>query len=229
MTLPNVPNTFISPRYDDKVVQDLQLSLSNLVWLNKSYHIARIGVNSLDKTTYPQIQANDGSNELFDIRPDNKCSAYSFFEVDKPYQANTYDGDLTCYLSLIVWGNLNLIDPMSTNDFTGTLINDVVNLLKRSGVESMEIEENPEKIFNKYSALKQEHNQYLLRRYTAFKISFYIKTGLINECNLYQNNSIIPNNSIITADTIIRDSINGHRWKLGVDSNGMTQWIDLGI
>lgn len=183
ITLPNVPPSIPNARYDDDIVQRLQNDFAtNLSWLERSYHIARIGLNSKDGKGYPQIQANDGTNTVFDIRPDSQVKAYSFFEIEDKYRLNNFEGEATYFLSVTFWGNLNLIQPATTTDFTGNLIQEVKRRLEIKGVGEMEVEENPEEIFEKYSALTQEANQYLMRRYTAFKIIFEITTGLKNSC-----------------------------------------------
>ena len=128
------------------------------------------------------MQANDGTNENYDIRPDNTVPSYCFFEVEKPYAIDFYDVKATYFLSVTFWGNLNLIDTEKNYDYTGELIRDVVKLLERKESGDLTIEENPEKVFTKYSALKQDANQYLMRRYTAFKITFWIKDHLTDEC-----------------------------------------------
>src|SRR5690606_18195830 len=107
---------------------------------------------------------------------------YCFFTVDKPYVVNINEGSVRYFLSVIFWGNLNIIDPNKTHDFTGELVKDVVKRLERNQAGDMQVEENPERIFPQYTALSQEANQYLLKRYTAFKISFWIKGALQDDC-----------------------------------------------
>ena len=183
MNLPNVPPAITGARHDDYVVQVLQQYLAaNLTWLERCYHIARVGVDSLDKYTYPQIQDNVNKGDCFNIRPDNKVKSYCFFEVENPYELNYYEGEATYNLSVVFWGNLRLIDNTKTYDYTSHLIKQVTELLEKKMVDSLTVEENPERIFSKYSGLKQETNQYLMRKYTAFKITFSLTTGITNNC-----------------------------------------------
>jgi hypothetical protein len=176
------PPYITAPRYDDRIVQDLQIYFTErLSWLDRSFHIARVGVLPEGKT-YPQVQANNGTNENYDIRPDNLIPSYCFFEVEQPYQIDFFDVKATYFLSVTFWGNLNLIDESKSYDYTSELIRDVVKLLERKECGDLKIEENPERVFTKYSALKQDANQYLMKRYTAFKLSFWIKDHLTDEC-----------------------------------------------
>lgn len=183
ITLPNVPPAYAKPRFDDAVVQTLQQEFAaKLTWLERSYHIARVGIIAKDSLSYPQIHANNATNEVFDIRPDSSVKAYSFFEVTSPYEVDFNSQEVSYNLSVIFWGNLPLIDGAAGYDFTGELIQEVTKILNRHDAGSVTIEENPESIFDKYSGLEQEKNQYLLKRYTAFKINFTIIKGLKNDC-----------------------------------------------
>ena len=183
ITLPDVPPIIPSARYDDDIVQQLQLDFdSKLPWLDRAYHIARVGIISKDELSYPQIQANNDSNEHFDIRPDNQIGAYCFFEVESPYIPDFNDREVEYFLSVVFWGNLKIIDGATTTDFTSQLIQDVVKRLSRFDAAGVSVEERPELIFDKYSGLTQEKNQFLLRKYTAFKITFSIKSDLTNDC-----------------------------------------------
>ncbi len=181
LTLPAVPPYFDSPKMDYEVAQNLQKALADeLLWLERAYHIARTGIISEDKVGYPQIYSNNGSAEHFNIRPDLKVKAYSFFEIDSPYTIDYFKGDLNCFFSLVFWGQLNNINSLKQYDFTSELVQDVINVLKENGCDQFRVETRPEKIFDKYSGLLQETRQHLMRPFTAFKISFKTITNITN-------------------------------------------------
>lgn len=183
IVLPVTPPYYSNPQLDYKVIQDLQILLwTELQWLDRSYHLAKVGVDSENKSTYPQIHANNGTDEHFDIRPDKRISSYSFFEIDKPFTIDYNSKECNYYLSIVFWNNLELIDNTKQYDFTSELIKDVVEVLKKRAGENFVIETRPEQIFNKYNALKQENTQLLIRRFSAFKVTFNIKTLLANTC-----------------------------------------------
>jgi hypothetical protein len=171
------------PRYDDAVVQDIQKDfVAKIDWLQRVYAIARVGVDSMSKETYPQIQANNATRASYNIRPDNKCAAYCFFEVEQPYEINYNTKEVKYYLSVVFWGDLSLIDNTKGYDFTGVLIQEVIQRLERRQCGDIKVEENPEKIFYKYSAMKQYATQHMMRRYTSFKIYFTTTTGYEDSC-----------------------------------------------
>lgn len=183
LTLPNRPPYITNPRYDDAVVQDIQKDfVAKLTWLTRCYPIARVGVDAASKETYPQIQANNSTRESYNIRPDNKCAAYCFFEVEQPYEINFNSKEVKYYLSVIFWGDLSLIDNTKGYDFTSQLIQDVSERLERRQCGDLRVEENPEKIFNKYSAMKQYATQHMMKKYTSFKITFTCIKGYENSC-----------------------------------------------
>ena len=103
-------------------------------------------------------------------------------EGSDPYEIDYYDQTAKYFLSTTFWGFLTLIDPGITTDFTGNLIRDAIAVLQRCQCGDITVEENPEKIFDNFTALKQEKNQYLLRKYTAFKIRFTLITYATKIC-----------------------------------------------
>lgn len=184
MILPSVPPYLTSPKLIAKVAQDIQVGLdSKVAWLNLSYHIAKVGIIAETGLTYPQIYANNDTNEHYDIRPDNTVSSFSFLEIESPYSRNEEDGEITYNLSVVVWGNLALIDNTKDYDYTSQLIKDVSDALQELGAENLSIEERPEQIFNKYTGLTQDLKQFLMRKYTAFKIVFQITETYTDECD----------------------------------------------
>jgi len=183
ISLPTVPAYYASPKLEYKIAQNIQVAFdSGLGWLDRSYHIARIGIDASQKTTYPQIYKNDGSKEHFDIRPDSSIGAYSFFEIDRPFVANKYENTLSCFFNVIFWCNLELVDPAKTYDYTSELISEVLDVLASQGAIVTETETRPENIFNNYSALQQELKQHLMRSYSGFKITFEVPTTLNDTC-----------------------------------------------
>lgn len=183
ITLPTVPAYYASPKLEYKIAQNIQVAFdSGLGWLDRSYHIARVGIDASQKSTYPQIYKNDGSKEHFDIRPDSSIGAYSFFEIDRPFVANKYENTLSCFFNVIFWCNLELVDPAKTYDYTSELISEVLDVLALQGAIVTETETRPENIFNNYSALQQELKQHLMRSYSGFKITFEVPATLNDTC-----------------------------------------------
>lgn len=176
------------------MAQTLQLHLdSNIGWLQRAYHIARVGINAEQKVGYPQIYANDGTNKHFDIRPDNKTESYSFFEIDKQYEIDVNNDEVKYFFSLVVWANLKILDSAKTYDFTSELIKDITDSLKFFATDIIDVEVRPEKVFDKYSGIKQELKQFLMKPYTAFKITFSITDSYTDNCTPSPVNSCDQN------------------------------------
>lgn len=188
MILPNVPTPIIDPQFDDEVCQVIQDKLSELDWLVRPYHIVRIGVERKTKLTYPQLYKNDGTYEHYDIRPDDTCDAFSFFFVERPYEVDYYTQEAKYFLSLTVWANLDLIEAAGTTtyagstDYTSLLIRDVIAKLQKCNVGEIEVERNPEKIFDYFTAIQQWQKQNLMKRHTGFKIRFSKIKEATNVC-----------------------------------------------
>jgi hypothetical protein len=180
--LPTVPPAYADPQFEDEVAQTIQQKIAALTWLEKAYHIVRTGVNSVTKETYPQLQANDGTGEHYNLSPDDSCKAYSFFESEAPYDVDYYNQTAKYYLALVVWANIPLIGANDA-DITGDLIKDVVAILQKcNNLGDIKVERNHESIFNKYTSLQQYKNQHLMKRYTAFRISFTKIQEATNVC-----------------------------------------------
>lgn len=183
ITLPSVPPYYSDPKLDYRMAQKLQEAFqTNLSWLDRAYHIAKVGINAEAKTGYPQIHANDGSKEHFDIRADDKIGAYSFIEIEKPYVINFNDDEVRYYFSVVFWCNLDNIDALKDYDFTSELIKDVTDLLLSMEAGSVGVETRPERIFDKYSGIRQDLKQFQMRRFTSFKISFDILDLYTDNC-----------------------------------------------
>ena len=184
MILPAVPAYFASPRLEYKTAQTLQVAFdTHLGWLERSYHIARVGVHGNNKDNYPQIYANNGTDEHYDIRPDESCSGFGFFEVDRASSIDLENDEVTHFLSWVFWGNMALIDATKQYDFSCELAKEAIGVLESYSAGNLTLETRPELIFNKYSGLKQETKQFLLKRYTAFKISFEITEPYSDSCS----------------------------------------------
>lgn len=184
ITLPDVPPYYDNPKLEYKAAQDIQIAFATqLSWLFFSYHIAKVGIIASDDVGYPQIHANDGTQESHDIRPDNACPSYSFLEIERPSSIDIPDDTITYFLSCVFWVDLDLVDGSKLYDYTSELIQDVVNVLSTFDAQSIDIETRPERIFDKYSGLLQHRKQHLMRRYSGFKITFSINDCIVNSCD----------------------------------------------
>jgi hypothetical protein len=172
-----VPAAIVNPVLQARVVQGLQtLFTAELAWIENVYAIARIGVTKTEagEFNYPQIYSGTGAN-YFDIRPDSSLDSYGFFEVNKAYDVDKDQDDVTYNLSFICWYNLPAMDGSKGYDYSPELIAHVLKVIRESdynsNISNVSVDVNPENIFDKYS-LDQATTQFLMYPYGAFKITF---------------------------------------------------------
>lgn len=181
--LPPVPAYYDEPKLDYDIAQRIQLRLdAKLGWLEKSYHIAKVGVEAKTNLTYPQVYKNDGSDEHFNIRPDNKTSSYSFIEIEAPASVDYENGTVEYSLSIVFWNNLRLIDDTKQYDYTSELIIDVIDVLQFFAASNIQEEIRPENIFDKYTQVTQNLKQHLMKMYSGFKITFNVIEPYPDSC-----------------------------------------------
>jgi hypothetical protein len=201
VVIPTVPPYYTAPQLEDDIAQQIQLRfVSKLAWLQNAYHIVKTGVHANEKYTYPLLYANDGTKKYFDIRPDDRVASYSFFEIEKPTTIDSESREYTAHLSIVFWANLERVDPSKDYDFTGELVKDVINVLEYFDAANVTEDRRFERIFDKYTGLKQEDNkQHLMQRNTGFKITFEVTGSLTDTCDPQAINSCQLNIDRINA------------------------------
>lgn len=176
----NPPAQLQDPLYSDYAAQELKALLQAYPWIEVEdiYGVVRTGVYSgkaedeLRGKTYPQIYAGTGKKN-FNISPSTKKNVYIFFESNG-FGMDFKEDEGQLNMSLILWGQLNKIDPSKDYDYTPELIQDVLSVLTYFEASSVRVIEEPEEVFSKYTLYTQVKNQFLMRPYTAFKIEFVI-------------------------------------------------------
>lgn len=168
---------YANPKMEAKIVQDLQIVLDTVSWLDtdNNYPIAHIGTDKFEEksVSFPRVYKNDNSVNYTDVRPNDNLTAFSFWEINEPYNYLRDEQDVEANLSLIIWFNLKLVDATKDYDYGAELRAEIVELLKDNGIDSdMEIEIRPLEIFEKYSGLVENDLKYLGYPYSAFKITF---------------------------------------------------------
>jgi hypothetical protein len=165
-----------SPVLVEAIVQGLQTELHSLDWLEYIFPIAEIGEDD-EMSTYPTIYREDGTFEYAALLPDDEVKAYSWF-MDNGFDIGL-DGELNIYqLTLYVWAKLDNISA-NTNDFTMTLVNDVLGKLRDS--ECYNISINTKSPFTEFTAFQNHENAFLKRKRTGFRVDFTIN-GDNNTC-----------------------------------------------
>ena len=147
-------------------------------WLEKAYPLAFVGevTKGDDIHFFPRIYLNNGTTNYIDVQPDKKLKAFSFFELNGVYSINRVEETVTSSVSIIFWANLKCIDKRDY-DYKSELIQDSIRCVTSSpvscDVDTIEVTENFEDIFNKYS-YDQTKTQFFMYPYTSWKLTFTV-------------------------------------------------------
>jgi len=173
---------YANPKMEAKIVQDLQIVLDTVSWLDQAYNypIAHIGTQQ-NETTYPRVYINDAEVDYEDVRPNDTIQALSFWEINEPYTFDRTAEDVQINLSLIIWYNLQRVDNTKAYDYSPELRAEILQLLYDSGGvdNDIEIEIRPKQIFDKYT-FQDSDLKYLGYPYGASKFTFEKRFDDIN-------------------------------------------------
>ena len=156
---------FDSPRYYDKIIQEINLDLTGLGWIDTVYPLAMMGED--EEGTFPEVYSNDGSRE--NIRAFPSGNSISFFTIEDQDQEDESDY-FDCPLSLIVWADLTKVDGTKEYNYTNELVIEVYDVLTSHGAYNISIDYQG--VFDGFTQLEKLENQNVMLPYTAFKISF---------------------------------------------------------
>ena len=165
---------------------------ATLPWLSDVYGLVQTGTDKTGRNKYPQVYEGAANGlDVAGLYPDDTMSALCFFERDGPAAFEWTDGQSMAAqaehaLALVVWVNLQRIDPLRTEDFTDALAVDVlVRGLLRSplGVYLTpgEVEQRAERVFARYN-FPPERQQLLVYPYAGFRIPFTLKLPFMPAC-----------------------------------------------
>ncbi|TPG66069.1 hypothetical protein [Hymenobacter nivis] len=180
---PEAP-TLPAPVGLDAEIQRLQLLLAaELSWLQVSYGKAYRGSRKAPggKVQYfPEVYA--GKREYRDVLPNDNVAAQSFFYPTGP-QANPNREPLPGTLSLqqpvdlIVWGNLEAIDPTKTWRYEAELVVDVVRVLNEDGrARIVRVVTQAEEVFRGFSPELLPAHQ-LRQPWAGFRVQMELNVG----------------------------------------------------
>jgi hypothetical protein len=168
----------------DKEIQRLQLLLaSQLSWLQVSYGKAyratrREAGNPKGKLlTYPEVYA--GGREYRDVLPNDNVQAQSFFFPTGPAtnpdrQPLLHTLSLAQPVDLLVWANLEKVDPTKHYRYEAELLTDVLRVLSADGQALVtRVFTTPEDVFRGF-ALELVPEKVLRAPYAGFRISLEV-------------------------------------------------------
>jgi len=175
-----------TPLLSVEIIDELQTDFASKVYLDKVYPVAFIGEQELNDTIhkFPRVYLNDGTTEHIDVMPDDSLKGYTFFEINGIETYNRVDSEFTISISQIFWFNLRKIDDRGY-DYKHELIADILKTYDSGSLsnelDSIEIEENFENIYNKYD-LPQDKLQQFMYPFTGLKFSFEVIKCLDVDC-----------------------------------------------
>lgn len=182
-TLKN-PNTPLisNPVGLDKAIQEIQVVVATLPWLEKSFGRARIQPRKgIDGKIVREPMVYQGSKEYYPVLPNDALKSYSFFKAKGVREfEDVGDYNFTIYEKTIVeltfWVNLEAIDNTKNYYFTDDLIEEVKALLmvQPGAIIVSVVDEDAREIFKGYT-LKEEQRDLLMYPYGAFKIELELR------------------------------------------------------
>lgn len=154
----------------DRPIQEIQVELSSLGWLEKSFGRSWLAVKSTQgmfgskKITYPHVWQGvdvDGKPlDLHEVMPNDNIKSQSFFKVNDPIKLLEYvpDGDsmMQANVDIIFWFNLKKIDPTIDYPFVELLKGQVLRKLSTmlfspdSSLKVLNIYEGATNVFKGY-------------------------------------------------------------------------------
>lgn len=140
----------------DKVIQDLQIELGDLSWLEYSFGRAFIGRDKAQAGrdyNYPMVYSGDA--QYYDASPNDNIISQSFFVIDGDYNFNDYlineQNLFRVPVSLIVWGNLKKISDVDEH-FGQILLQQVLKVVNENNEFLVQaITDNEEDVFREFT------------------------------------------------------------------------------
>ena len=176
----------------DKVIQDLQIQLSELSWLDYSFGRAFIGKDNQQggrDYTYPMLYS--GNANYYDASPNDNIISQSFFVIDGDYSFNNYlineQNLFTVPVSLIVWGNLKKISEVDEH-FGQVLLQQVLKVVNENNeFLVLSITDNEEDVFREFS-VRLEQTSLFYYPYFCYRIK--MEAQVSEECITDIENSL---------------------------------------
>jgi len=154
----------------DGVIEKIRQKLTSLAYLSEVFPATKVGIRD-NGSTYPAVYVQDGNQKILDLTPNTKWKSYCFFEK-RNYNISTFETDINGYdLSLIFWGQMNLIDVSKKYDYTDEIVSEIINKLRSLDCGNFTV--SFENVFGKYN-LHESIKQFFMYPYSNFKIDFQI-------------------------------------------------------
>ena len=153
----------------DRPIQEMQVALAELGWLEKSFGRAYNSYKTVTgplgarTETYPEVwQGKD--KDLLNVLPNDNLKSQSFFRVHEPQEVIDYVMDgysmMRATVSIIFWFNLKEIDPSIDYRYIELLKGQVQRVLTTmlfspdSSIKIMRIWDTADRVFETYDVSK---------------------------------------------------------------------------
>ena len=177
-----IQNAIINPKGIDKVIEDICAELSSVSWLSNIFRRAWLinDANGGTSSLTPQVYLQD--MEYYKVLPNDNFTALSFVTVTSPERYvsdmsnKNYEAEKERDLSLIVWCNLQMINPSLDYIFTEILKEEIEIALSKIVNISSYVDEDYRQIFSGYD-ISEIDNKFFAYPYAAFRFNFTANYG----------------------------------------------------
>lgn len=168
-----------SPVGIDKPIQDIQIAMATIPWIEKSFGRTWQAYKLVNKkeVTYPETWQGTGLDFL-DVMPNDNLNAQSFITVGEPFRIPVYNkrnyNRVTGIINIVVWFNLKNLVSVVEYRFTETLKLQILRTLNEmtfqaeAGITINQIWEQANNVFAGFTIdrLKQQE---LVHPYGGFR------------------------------------------------------------
>lgn len=204
----------------DRPIQEIQIELARLTWLEKCFGRSWLAVKSSKgmfssdkKLYYPHVwqgfDVNGKARDLLDVLPNDNLKSQSFFRVIDPISvidyAPTGDAMMRATVDIIFWFNLRSIDRSIDYPYIELLKGQVLRTLKGvpfspdSSLVVVNIHEQALNVFRGYN-INDIKDQHLIYPYAGFRFECQITYREDCPYNAY-NVPPVPDVDFLTADS----------------------------
>ena len=178
---PTIP-TIATPVLLDKAIQDLQIELSSISWLTKSFARAWLNndeVNGL-AFAYPEVYQGSGL-DYYNCLPNGMLQAYCFWYVDDDAEVLELGKNTTIFeerdVKLIFFFNMDKINNTKGYNFTEELKIDVYDILKASLSNGSNVNSYTDTLRGSFSDFTQDYikPEYYNKKYGAMKFDITLR------------------------------------------------------
>lgn len=175
----------------DRPIQELQIELSSMGWLEKSfgraYNSYRIDENK-KKISHPEVWQGLGK-DLLNVMPNDNLKSQSFFRVHEPIRCMEFNPDgysiMAATVSIIFWFNLKEVDDSIDYRYIeilkGRAQRKITNAIfsPQSDIKILRIWDTAEQVFSGYD-LSQHPAEQLTHPFGGFR--FECDLSYIEDC-----------------------------------------------